>query len=149
MTEEFSNFCNVMMTMVKTKKRIQNTSLNLKPDKKSSKKFRSLYIESPQITGFIKNLKKPEYMKGKNVLEKYKLIWNKIYQSNIMTKKFDKKSVQDRQYINTKLKCHDGKIKTDFHGKKPPINIIHRFIWMSVDMKKKNERERKDISKQK
>ena len=48
---------------------------------------------------------------------KNELIWNKI--STFIGKKLDKQSVKDEQYVNTKLKCYDGKIKPDFHGKKP------------------------------
>lgn len=79
-------------------------------------------------------------------------------------KEFDKELVRDGQYLNTNLNCYNRKIKTDFHGKKPPkekstclclpgqivldlvckiktkvINFTHRFIWKSVSIKKRNK----------
>lgn len=49
-------------------------------------------------------------------LEKFDLVQNKIY--DIMGIKFDKKTVYSGKYLNTTLKCYNGKINKDFHGNK-------------------------------
>ena len=81
-----------MMLLVKIKKQVQNTLLNIK----LITNIRSFYAEFPQITWFINKLKeKTKYENfvttDEKVLGQHKSIWNKI--SNITRKEFDKKPV--------------------------------------------------------
>lgn len=92
------------MPLVKIKKRIQNTLLNIK----LITNIRSFYAEFLQITLFINKLKEKTKYKNfvttnKKVLGQYKSIWNKI--SKITGIEFDKKPVSGGQYINIKLTC--------------------------------------------
>ena len=116
------------------------------------------------MKGFLNKCEKTQYMSSvindEKILEKYGLIWNKI--SVIIKKEFDAQPVYSEKYVSPKIKSHNSKIKTENNGTKlhteksacyclsktlfdsvckkmEMINIIHKFIWRSVNIRKGKE----------
>ena len=48
------------------------------------------------------------------LLERYDEIWEKV--ENIIKKRFDSEHVYNEKYLKAKIKCYNGKIKTNFHN---------------------------------
>lgn len=117
------------------------------------------------MKGFLNKCEKTQYMSSvmndEKILEKYGLIWNKI--SVIIKKEFDAQPVYSEKYASPKIKSHNSKIKTENNGTKlhteksacycllkilfdsvckkkiEMTNIIHKFIWRSVNIRKGKE----------
>ena len=58
-------------------------------------------------------------IKDDKLLEKYNEIWEKI--KNSLKKEFDSKPVYNEKYLKAKTKSYNGKISTNFHDNKIPI----------------------------
>ena len=58
------------------------------------------------------------FLKDDNVLDKYNKVWNVI--KNKLNIKFYCMPVYDKTQIKAKVREFDGKIKTNFSGKKVP-----------------------------
>ena len=74
------------------------------------------------MSEYRRNFDKTKYMtfliKDDELLKKYTEIWDKV--SNTMKKGFDNKPVYNGKYLKTKIRFHEGKIDTKFHGNKVP-----------------------------
>ena len=74
------------------------------------------------MIGYVKNFDSNETMSFKVVdnklLKKYNKIWEKI--SNLMNIEFDSEPVysDNNKYIKTKIKMCEGRVNTNFQGKK-------------------------------
>ena len=82
------------MTMVKSKKQMQNIS----QDMKMVKKIRSLFIKFTQMMRFFNKFEKTQNMyfliKDEKSLKKYESIWNRV--KTITGEKTDKQPVYDK-----------------------------------------------------
>ena len=78
-----------------------------------------------------RNFDKTKYMtfltKDDELLKIYTELWDKV--SNTMKKGFDNKPVYNGKYLKTKIKFHEGKIDTNFHGDKCQKKIFNAFVY--------------------
>ena len=85
--------------------------------------IRPLCIKLPQMIGYVKHFesgnKTISFKASDNKLLKiYNKMWEKV--SILMNIKFDSEPVYDDKYIKTKIKSYEGRINTNFQGKKVP-----------------------------
>ena len=108
---------------------------------------KSLCINLPQITGYIKYFENGDknmsfMVKNDYVLDKYNEIWDKI--KNTLNIKFHSMPVYDEKYIKAKLREFSGVIKTNFLGGEVPKGNEHYtcITCVTIDsvlrMEKKN-----------
>ena len=85
--------------------------------------LRVLSIFLPKMSAYRKYFDKTKYIsfliKDDKLLEKYNEIWEKI--KNSLKKEFDSKPVYNEKYLKAKTKSYNGKINTNFHDNKIPI----------------------------
>ena len=87
-----------------------------------------LCIILPQMSGYTKYLENgsksmPFLIKDDKVWENYNHIWDVI--KNKLGIKFHSVPVYDEKYLKTKIREHDGKIKTKFGGNDVPKENMH------------------------
>ena len=58
------------------------------------------------------------FIRDEKLKEKCNEIGKKI--SNIIKKEFNSKSVYNKKYLKSEIKCYNGKINTNFHHNKIP-----------------------------
>ena len=84
--------------------------------------IKSLSIMLPKTIAYVKSYDgKTKWMyfliENDDLLEKYNTIWDKV--SADIKKEFESKHVYNKNYLKTKIKSHDNKVR-DFHDKKIP-----------------------------
>ena len=87
-----------------------------------------LCIILPQMSGYIKYFENGGknmsfFIKDDKVWEKYKQIWDVI--KNKLGIKFHSVPVYDEEYLKTKVREYDGKVKTKFGGNDVPKENMH------------------------
>ena len=86
--------------------------------------IRPLSIKLPQMIGYVKNFDDNKTMSLKvddnKLLKRYNKIWEKI--SYLMNIEFDSEPVygDNDKYIKTRIKMYEGRVNTNFQGKKVP-----------------------------
>ena len=100
--------------------------------------IRSLFINLPQMIGYVKNFDSNKTMSFKvsdnKLLKKYNKIWEKL--SNLMNIEFDSESVYGNgdKYIKKKIKMYEDRVNTNFQGRKvPKENVSYKCFSLIID----------------
>ena len=108
---------------------------------RTDKNVRSLFITPPKMSEFVNEIEEIRHIsfviKDEKGLKRHESIWNKI--RNMVGNKFDEKIVFKGQYLNTKLKSYNSKIKTKNSYCFCLTAIVHDSVC-----KKKNENDEYD-----